>query len=183
MPKTWLSIDLDYITGDCRSGSAHCHHRCPDCVNGSRGIKHGTNPPDAGWKEREREVHALLKQPPITKVVVRDCHADINPFLHRGDVVYHLDEHADIGYFDRPKEETLHCANWGDYAEARGVTIKPIIGMVGNTTITGPCNVFICLSIPYTNKIAQDILGRMLCRMPYKGSVDFRLESRPERKR
>ena len=180
-PVNWLSIDLDYITGDCRSSYAHCERRCPECVRDSRGIEHGTRDPDNTWKGKEQEVLELLSRTQITRVVVRDCHADISRLLHKNDTVYHLDDHDD---YDSPNESTkeLYCGNWCNHVEARGVTIKPIAGMVPTTRISGPCAVFICLSRPYTHPIAQDILGRMLCQMPYQGQVDFRLESRPGRR-
>jgi len=156
---TWLSYDLDYATGDCRDGGwdmSQCAWRCEGCSGMGMGRAQGL-PRDrvkmhlATFGEYLKKLHLL---PPV---IVRDCHAEIIPFLQENDRVISWDFHWDA--YDTP-DPGLHCANWIIYAEELGVYVQGEDWHMGLDD--GPMRLFIAVSRPYTSSVCDGVLFAIL---------------------
>jgi hypothetical protein len=193
--RQWVSLDLDYITGDCRNMSydkpSQCARRCPDCQGSKvKGIGRGSHKNsfgnEKGWADdaikQEEKITCFLSNLQLRRIVVRDCHASILPFLKKGDVVLHVDEHGDFDGWECFKG--LYCGNWINYAEGRGVTVchyEPPMDYDGflphwiEFDTNRETDLFVCLSRPYTDRLADAVLGRLLCSEWAMVPVDFNL--------
>ena len=137
--KKILSIDWDYVTGDCfRQGTC-----CGYCVENKRFFGRGvTKDLDGRWKEKFKRL-LDIEINKNTPIYVAECHANIisvtNKYRHP--VVYDFDSHYDF-YSCGPK---LKCENWIYYLEGRGGNTlqKP-------TTMDPPNAIFFCRSAPWT---------------------------------
>jgi len=101
----WISLDWDFVTGDQRR------------FGGGRGKE-----PWERWEDTLEAVKGLLSKTNLSRVVVRDDHHLIVPFLRPGDMVWHMDEHTDEG----PTCYDLHCGNWVSRSRKFGVKVRNI---------------------------------------------------------
>jgi hypothetical protein len=166
----WISLDLDYLTGDCRipgKPQAQCAWQCGGCVGRGRGRGEGGQERDDALAEFERIRQWLMTLDIAGPVVVRDCHADIVEWLRPGDVVLDWDEHCDAENYTGQ----LDCGNWITLAQANGAVVKERRGMP-LPEITSPVHLFIAVSTPYTSTVCDQALLDMLAEI---GQVDFDL--------
>lgn len=167
----WISICADWISGDWRPGPGQGRNVCDGCVWAPRcGVGHanpairGDRPDfaeDIDMQARMERLLTMLEPITVRKAVIRDCHASIVWFLHRGDFVYHIDEHGDDELYD-PPEHDLDCGNWRSCVHLRGVeTYKCIPETVTDRGVT-VANVFIALSRVYTPRAVDEHVFRLL---------------------
>jgi len=135
-----LSIDWDYVTGDC---SVDSDGHCGFCYNKEE-YRKVTISPERSWRRR----YKILKDIKIKKgvpIYVAECHASIMEII-RDDAytVFDFDYHYDnyISYLD-----TLHCGNWIKFLNNNGgiVYCEPERDDVYNLS-----SIFICKSSPWT---------------------------------
>lgn len=140
-----LSIDWDWITGDCSCGGQDsCCGWCDDPfrpLNG-RGIERRVR---SGWNDRLQEVLQAVRQSAeggsAQRFWVAECHADIlrvvSPSIVRE--IVHLDYHDDNDPWCQ-----LCCGTWRTFLPKRvNVTTALEFG-------TRFCSIFTCLSSPWT---------------------------------
>jgi len=161
----FLSIDWDFITGDCTLDVPNCCGFCK--LNALTGPKRGAAKYlDRDWKDRLRATEKL-RVAPGSPVVVAECHASVLEALKRhmaGQVtILDLDHHYDREHVETWDANTqrhlgeehmpfpLHCANWIWYAEQEGHIVQSEIKPERVPKMTR-CfqGVFLCLSSPWT---------------------------------
>jgi hypothetical protein len=134
---TILSIDWDYVTGDCADGSHGC---CGWCTPSPSKLSRGSNKlVAAGWITRLEMLRRLI---PVVegRLWVAECHADILRIVTptQNDTIIHLDSHLDdADWFG------LSCGSWRTFLPSGTNVEIP-------TTIGEFIDVFICLSSPWT---------------------------------
>jgi hypothetical protein len=139
-----LSLDWDYVTGDCQGSKRYCCGFC-DKYNSSLGIRvRGRGEAEhmrRDWKKRFEQ----LKNIPInfgTPVYVSECHASI---IEAAEEYYSPYEVMDFdSHYDKYSDGKLCCGNWIYHLERLGgFAIKtPKIEWVDA--------VFLCRSAPWT---------------------------------
>ena len=148
--KTILSVDWDWVTGDCAPGGQDsCCGWCDDSIRegiGADGEGRGIlRRVKKGWDARISEV---LNAIPAYKDMCRsprlwvaECHADIlrivDPYTTRR--IIHLDSHD-----DNETWSPLCCGTWRNFLP-KAVEVK--IGMDPGDEFS---SVFVCLSSPWT---------------------------------
>ena len=156
----WVSLDLDWVTGDCRQGVFNgCAQQC--CVEG-RAIKRGSGDP-IPLKEALQAMEKFRKwilSLDVQAVVVRDSHVTILNYLQEGDYVLHYDYHADLDCDFSPMDSP-HCGSWVDHAMRRGVTVNRCNGL-DFEHVDEPVNFFVAVSRPFTNTKFDGALFRLL---------------------
>lgn len=146
-PNRILSIDWDYITGDCYRSSCDAH--CGFCTasNSTRGSESFL---DVVWEEKERRVLGL-NIPKGAFTFVAECHASIVEIFKYFDgklTIYDYDSHYD--YYN--SSEILDCANWIHHLSLQNggeVLSRP-------RKIKDVAAVFLCLSSPWTPRSMDD---------------------------
>jgi len=103
----WLSLDWDWVTGDCRDGYSE---------------KVRTNDPTWGSADRHDELSDLLATTQFKRVHFHDEHHQILHHLSRNDTVWDIDDHWD----DYPPAYPIACWNWITHAYNMGVRVDPI---------------------------------------------------------
>ena len=164
-PNKILSIDWDYVTGDCSDTSYYSPHpHCGFCkdryVARARGNKEHL---DSIWKENELRLLGLrlYKNTPI---FVAECHANIIDVASKFDkwpLVYDYDAH----FYRYDKSPNLHCGNWVYHLECLGGSVlrRPrSIKKVGA--------VFICHSSPWTPRCMDEEFFRFIRKISEKTS-------------
>jgi hypothetical protein len=164
-----LSIDWDWVTGDCAShGDGHAH--CGWCAWAQRDRKvkwprgRGLNKalrPD--WEERldalSKLTYRCLLRP---KVYVAECHADIMQIIAPRTTIYHLDEHKDCA------KSPLCCGSWVHVAKTQLHCAVHRINMADVKCMrTKFPAVFLCKSSSFTPKKADhgfyDLIRYFMC--------------------
>lgn len=132
-----LSIDWDYITGDC---SCNSHAHCGYCLNIRTSKRRGeANRVQPCWQKIKAN---LLKKNFSSKVpiYVAECHADIMKLVNEHGVeVLDFDSH-----YDNYDEEELRCGNWIYHLELQGGSVQVRPDDVSSDAV------FICRSAPWT---------------------------------
>lgn len=168
-PNRLLSIDWDYVTGDCSveySGDPHPH--CGYCKGyyGSKGRGHEKHL-DSIWEEKEEKL-LKLRMYSGTPLFVAECHANIMDLLeYYGECpeVFDYDAHRDK--YDR--DYFVHCGNWIHHLEQLGgqVFARPrVIKKVGA--------VFICHSSPWTPRSMDNAFFQFVHKVACKLQVEPR---------
>lgn len=114
--NTAISLDWDFVTGDCVNDSAHCGF-CANAIEGGIGKRGFSADLYKGWKGRFTELRNL-PYPVGVPFYVAECHADIFGVLRApiGDQLDIFD--FDAHYDHYPHEERfLSCGNWIAYAK------------------------------------------------------------------
>lgn len=137
---TILSIDWDYVTGDCADGTHGC---CGWCTPAPRRLLRGSNKlVAAGWITRLEMLRKLV--PTVDgRLWVTECHADILRVVtpDQNDTIIHLDSHLDdADWFG------LSCGSWRTFLPSDTNVEMP----KAKATIGEFADVFICLSSPWT---------------------------------
>jgi hypothetical protein len=108
----WVSLDIDWICGDCRTGTRYnCIWGCKDCEGSKRGRPN--RKVKGNMPQNTKMLLNAFKKFKFTKVIVRECHASIYKFLGKGDQVLNIDYHTD----DYDYDVALHCGNWVNKAK------------------------------------------------------------------
>jgi len=161
-----LSIDWDYVTGDCSVEDEYgSHPHCGFCTYSStrrRGSKYYL---DNMWSDKKEQLLDLgLYQD--TPVFVAECHADIMNIMEYFDTspeVFDYDAHFD--YYDT--RDNLHCGNWVYHFEKHGGKVhrRPReIGKVGA--------IFICRSSPWTPRCMDREFCKLIKEIAYRTKVE-----------
>ena len=135
-----LSIDWDYVTGDCSMGNdGHCGF----CYNKEEYRKVKISP-ERYWRSRYSKLKKIKIKEGIP-IYVAECHASIMEVIKNDaytvfDFDYHYDDY--ICYLN-----TLHCGNWIKFLNNNGgkVICKP-------NDVYSLSSIFICKSSPWTPK-------------------------------
>jgi len=135
-----LSIDWDYVTGDCGiSSDGHCGF-CYDKEE-FRKVKLS---PEVRWRSRYKKLKNLsIKEG--TPLYVAECHASIMEIIqHNAYTVFDFDYHYDnyTCYIDE-----LHCGNWIKFLNRNGGRVICCPDDIENLN-----SIFICKSSPWTPK-------------------------------
>lgn len=144
-PSIILSIDWDYITGDCCNYIETYHSHCGYCKDikevNKRGIENKLN---IDWRVK-RDKLLNLDYINHSKIFVAESHANIISLISncKKPVVYDYDAHRDR--YDTFQK--VHCGNWIYHLEKLGgrVSFRP-------TNIKDVGAIFICRSAPWTPK-------------------------------
>lgn len=163
----WISLDWDFITGDCRkNGEANrCTANCCDCSDTGiigRG-DHNTDSIHKDWDARLEYTTMMFSKLNIVSAVVYDNHGEILKFLKRGDTVENYDYHTD----DWDTKEVLAapaCWNWVNHAARSGITVHYYYN-TGDLRRLDPLRdyrLFVAWSVPYTRPDLDGHLFRFL---------------------
>jgi hypothetical protein len=166
-PSKVLSIDWDFVTGDCSSTtSSSIHSHCGFCrivkTYGCRGSRHFL---DVVWKEKQDRL-LKLRLHKSTPIFVAECHANIM------DIIEYFDEPPSVFDFDTHYDKYdnasfLHCGNWIYHLELLGgsVVSRPkSIDTVGA--------IFICKSSPWTPRCMDKEFFRFINRIVKKTQTE-----------
>lgn len=166
-PNAILSIDWDYVTGDC---AFYYHHHCGFC-QASSGINNrgNKNKLDVIWQEKQDRLLKLnlYKDTPI---FVAECHAnimDIIEYFNKIPQVFDYDSHCD-NYDSSP---VLHCGNWIYHLEK--LIGKPLV-MSRPRTIGKVGAIFICHSSPWTPRCMDEEFFKFINMIAEKTQADPR---------
>lgn len=156
--NTTISLDWDYVTGDCiASGEAHCGF-CANAVKDGVGQRGYSSYMCEDWKSRFTEL-CKLDYPTGTPFYVAECHADIFGILRSpigGNLcIFDFDSHYD----DYPDEMSfINCGNWIAYA--RRLYKLKVCSRKNSNSLAFRCKiseaksdisvVFLCKSSPWT---------------------------------
>lgn len=166
-PDKLLSIDWDYVTGDCADeqedfAHAHCGYCTSRSISKVRGQK---NYLDTTWEEKEERL-LRLRMYKGTPLFVAECHANIMDLLELFEGVpdvFDYDAHHDK-YDDEPY---VHCGNWIYHLDNLGgeVFSRPrLVHKVGA--------VFVCHSSPWTPRCMDEAFFRFIKKMSDKTEAD-----------
>lgn len=137
-----LSVDWDWITGDCADGSHGC---CGWCTPPSRKLSRGSPKLVAkGWLTRLEMIRQATPIDPGGNLWVAECHADILRMVRPDEEteIIHLDSHLDDADFCG-----LSCGSWRTFLP-KGTTSR---WASGEEAIKANFHdVFICQSSPWT---------------------------------
>lgn len=155
-----LSIDWDYITGDCMGDTAHCGFCGLDDDN-VRGCEGGVGENPHTQEEQVQNLDRVLALPvkSTAPLYVAECHASILYVLYRnrmrGCTLHNYDEHDDsveadsVAWYHRPYE--LTCGSWGSFAARYDVDGENVGFRNVHRDQFKPADlVFICKSSPWT---------------------------------
>lgn len=140
---TLLSIDWDWVTGDCADLSGHgcCGWCAPSPRKVSRGI---TKLVAEGWWSRLESLRAISPADMGGGLWVAECHADILRIVMPDEEanILHLDSHMDdADWFG------LSCGSWRTFLP-QGTTVEAIgTDQLGKKEFH---DVFVCQSSPWT---------------------------------
>jgi hypothetical protein len=140
--NTLLSIDWDWVTGDCCSRCEHsCCGWCKPCQGKSQDERGSYENLYTGWHDRIKKLKSLRYLE--GNLWVAECHADILITLHPGIIgtIIHLDSHR-----DDEDRMSLCCGSWRNYLPK---TIEVITKLDSDTRFH---DVFVCKSSPWTPK-------------------------------
>jgi hypothetical protein len=141
---TLLSIDWDWVTGDCADGDQHgC---CGWCAPAPRKLARGAiKLVRAGWIERLETLRSIAPVDPGGRFHVAECHADILRVVDPQDTttIIHLDSHLDdADWFG------LSCGSWRTFLP-RDVEVVTE-SKAGDLSKLSVHDVFVCQSSPWT---------------------------------
>jgi hypothetical protein len=136
-----LSIDWDYVTGDCIvADGTHCGY-CgfPDRTRGGS--------IQWGWEERLSKLKKF-QIPRSCPIYVAECHASIMEAIKILSSVPHVID-FDTHFDSYDKEGYVHCGNWVYHLRNLGGSVdsRPTAPVTKNASM-----VFICKSSPWTPK-------------------------------
>jgi hypothetical protein len=137
-----LSIDWDWITGDCADGSHGC---CGWCTPPQRKLTRGSSKLIAkGWLTRLEMIRKVTPIYQVGNLWVAECHADILRMVRpdEGMEIIHLDSHLDDADFCG-----LSCGSWRTFLP-KGTTSRWASGQ--EAVKEHFHDVFICQSSPWT---------------------------------
>lgn len=162
-PSKLLSIDWDYVTGDCSEETDYCAHpHCGFCkgisIARGRGNKEHL---DVIWEEKEERL-LRLRVYKGTPIFVAECHANIMDIMESFEEwpeVYDYDAHHDA-YDNDPR---LHCGNWINHLKGLGGSI---LSRPRNIDRVGA--VFICHSSPWTPRCMDKAFFRFINKISNK---------------
>ncbi|MGW8177509.1 MAG: hypothetical protein ACWGQW_01765 [bacterium] len=167
-PYRILSIDWDYVTGDCAEDDEDGPHpHCGFCKNKDIARRRGKKEHlDTIWEEKEEKL-LKLRVYKGTPIFVAECHANIM------DVVYnHFDDVPDVFDYDSHRdkydqEPYIHCGNWIHHLERMGgrVDARP-----RNIKKVGA--IFICRSSPWTPRCMDDQFYQFVQKMAEKTGTE-----------
>jgi len=163
-----LSIDWDYVTGDCSIDQPGCRHpHCGFCeyIKTSR-IRGAKNKFDIVWGDEKRDKLLKLKVNKGTPIYVAECHANIMDLIKQYKCpleVYDYDTHYDS--YD--EDFRVHCGNWIYHLELLGgkVNCKP-------STIDKVDAIFICHSSPWTPRCMDEAFFEFIVKMTKKTKME-----------
>lgn len=166
----WISLDWDFITGDCRkAGHANrCTMNCDGCgdtgVVGRGTIGYGYT----DWHNRLKEVEKYLNKDTVIRGYLNDSHGEIYKHLSPGDVVLNYDYHTDNYEDEENYTERVECWNWVNKAINNGIlvynyhSLKDLDKINNFELIFGKLPLFIAWSVPYTRSDLDGQLFRFL---------------------
>lgn len=166
-PSKILSIDWDYITGDCAKYDINYFHpHCGFCKDKTISNRRGKSDKlDVMWEEKEERILKLkISNAPI---FVAECHANILDLLNYCEtpIIYDFDSHCDK-YDDLP---FVHCGNWIYHLTKIGgeVYYRPRkIGSIGA--------IFICHSSPWTPRSMDENFFRFIKKISKKTKSEIK---------
>ena len=163
----WISLDWDFITGDCRvpKQANRCTSNCCDCSD-TGVIGRGDNQVGfATWQERLDITSAVIKDLHISNCVVRDNHGEIMQFIKRGDIVYNYDYHTDD--YDSDLQSPVSCWNWVNYCEKQDIKVYNCYTLEELKLLSKSrkYRMFVAWSVPYTRSDLDGHLFRFLMNM------------------
>lgn len=175
MMTTLLSIDWDWVTGDCADGKHGC---CGWCAPSQRKFSRGSDRLVApGWVDRLEALYAMAPVEPGGNLWIAECHADILRVVDPDDMtdIIHLDSHLDDADWC-----ALSCGSWRTFLPVGiGVTM-PAAKRGGHRPVTvgNPHadlaklafhDVFVCQSSPWTpssmDHLLWDLVGHLVVLM------------------
>jgi hypothetical protein len=150
-PLPLVSIDWDWVTGDCSSVEGHgC---CGWCANPPRDEDHGLGESLAkGWEGRLDILHRIKPVDGYGHLWVVECHADILRIVDPSaiDRIIHLDSHMDdADWFG------LSCGSWRTFLP-KGIDSH--LSTMEELAEARFRNVFVCKSSPWTPREMDSLL-------------------------
>lgn len=159
----WISLDWDFVTGDCRKPGNHnrCIMNCSGCGDTGNIGRGNIGSGYTSWKYKLEQVKKYIVPSILFDCIVRDNHGDIFQFLKPGDEVLNYDYHTDdYEYIDGVQEDNIYCWNWVNHCDRNDIKVTSCYStddlcLIDKSKIY---NLFVAWSTPYTR---QDLDGHL----------------------